>query len=824
MIICKKCNAQLEDGTRFCYHCGTAVTDTGNCPNCGKPTDAGAAFCQFCGTPLKVKAEGPIPAPTPMPAPAPIPNTVPIPTPAPIPASVPTPTPASAPFQAQGPIPGSMQTSMPNPASIPNPVPIPTPIPMPASVPTPAPVQAQGPILGPMQMQTPIPVAPVKQTGKDKKSGKTLTRIIVAAAAVVVVAVIAAILIPRLFKKDEAVNALLYLKDGEINYTSLSSIKPREITDQFDEYDTFDAGDSLFLSYFISFSSDGRRIFYPDKVTDTDDGMTIYYKNLNSKKPEGVKIDSGITDYRINDAGSKVFYIKDDDLNFYMYNLKDKEKLDSDVDIFYINSDGSKIIYIKTDGNIYEKNGKKDIEKIDSNCSIVSVSDNLDTMYYLKNDSLYLKKAGKDKEKILSGASDVIHIYDSGEIYYLKENTLSYKLADLVNDDMKDADAAMAEPEEPAYPNYNDCKPDLDYPTEPDYYSYTDYWGYIDWDSYDAAYSDYMSKVDEYNAKWDEKYNAAVAEYNTAYEDYQTAYDAYYAKQDRDSIRSSMEGVTIPVTSHTLYYYDTKESREITGKYSTYLDYSTEEPVLIYENYNDTGITKINLSEVTSYDDLYYSATDNLEATTDVYTASGPAAEAVKQSGGSSYRLSKSGDTVYYLDNFDSVSGSGDLYEIRITDNKPGTPSKIDSDVNSLQILHKNDSLLYFKNVKDYSGDMYIGNKLVDSDVYIYGNYEMVGSDFITYYVNYDGDKMTGTLKVYTGKNSVKIGDDIHSQYAVSEKRIIYMTNYNSDYNKGDIYLYNGTDKKKEIDTDVTEIIPIFDLGYLGDYSYLWKD
>lgn len=785
MITCKNCNTQLEDGTRFCYHCGREVTETNKCPGCGKPVEAGAAFCQLCGAPLNTKgiAPAPIPTPTPMPAPTP--------TPIPAPAAIPVPTPV----QAQAPMP----TPVPVPVQGPTPVPMPIPVPMP----------------------TPMPASYVNQTAKAKKPGKLLPKILAVVAAVAII-VVAAILIPRLFNGNNSINAVLYLKDSEINYTSLSSIKPKEITDNLDEYGTLSGGYGEYLSYAISVSDDGKRIFYPDDMTDTEDGMTIYYQNLKSKNSEGEKIDSEISVYKTNDAGTRMFYIKGTDRDFYVNNLKDKEKLDSNVDTFYINSDGSKIIYINNDGNIYEKNGKKDKVKIDSNSSIVSVSDNLDTIYYQKADSLYLKKDGKDKEKVLSDVSSVVSIYDSGEIYYLKSNDISYKLSDLVNDDMKATDDAMTEPVEPAYPYYDDYKPDMPYPVEPDYYSYTDYWGYIDWDLYDAAYNDYLAQVDEYNAAWDDNYNAAAEVYNTAYNEYLAAYDEYYAKQDRDSIRASIEGVTIPVTNYTLYYYDTKEAKVVTDTYASYLTNSFDKPVLIYQNNNKADLTKINLSEVTSYDDLYTRASDSVFTGTEVYTAIGSEVATIKQTDTFSYYLSKSGDAIYYLDNYNDTDYSGDLYEVKITDNKLGTPSKIEDDVYSIQILYNSGSLLYFKDVKDTTGDMYLDKELIDSDVYIYSVYEVADTDSITYYADYNSDKTTGTLKMYQGKKPVKIGDDIHSYFTINEKRVIYLSDYDIDMDKGDVYLYNGSDKRKKIDTDVTEIIPIYNNDYRENYSYLW--
>jgi RNA polymerase subunit RPABC4/transcription elongation factor Spt4 len=49
--LCINCGEQLEEGARFCQHCGTKQGTT-SCQNCGKPIKEGWRICPFCGAAL----------------------------------------------------------------------------------------------------------------------------------------------------------------------------------------------------------------------------------------------------------------------------------------------------------------------------------------------------------------------------------------------------------------------------------------------------------------------------------------------------------------------------------------------------------------------------------------------------------------------------------------------------------------------------------------------------------------------------------------------------------------------------------------------------
>lgn len=795
MITCKKCNTQLEEGVRFCYNCGNEVTETKCCKQCGKPIKDNDIFCQHCGTPIVDQESEPVQAFGAVPISEPIPIVTPTSFPNPIPTPIPTPV-----FE-------------PSPTS--GPIPIPAPGPIPAAYPIPRPGAAPVPVPPPYPTQmNPTDV------NKAKKPGIKLPYILIAAAALVAV-VLLAVLVPKVIANFRSnPQGLVYLKDDEINYTSLSKIDPKVISDSLYEDGDIEAGDAYQLTNYITFSDDGKIMFYPDKVSDSDEGLTIYYRNITSKKSEGEKIDSDIMSYETNKEGSKIYYIKGFDRNLYLSNLTDKDKIDSDVSAFYLDDTGNKILYINLEGTIYSKDGKNEKEKIDSNASIEYVSDDLETIYYIKDGSLYMKSGDKEKDKIASDVSDVVKIYETGEVYYLQSEDAEMKLSDFVNDDLKESDATMVAPVEPTYPDYYAYQPDTQYPVEPYYYEYSDYWGYTDWDAYDAAYNDYLAAVDEYNQQWEDAYNEAINTYNNEYTAYQDAYNEYLTKQDRDYLRETFADETISVTNYSLFYYDTKETKLLTDSYNTYLDYSIDKPVLVYENNNKAEYTRINMSEVNSYDDVYNLASKATSSTTEVQVAVNSNTSVLKEDNSSVYVVNDSGNTLYFLNNYDEEKGCGDLSEAKINGTKVEDPSKYESDVYSFQLIGSKDTLVYYKDVKDTSGDLYFNKKLVDSDAYTYSVNEVSGTNSFTYYVDFDYDDSVGTLKIYNGKDSTEIGDDVHSYYTLDDKKIVYLTNFSNNKQEGDAYLYKGSNKKELIDQDVTALVPIYSSKYRGSINY----
>ena len=593
----------------------------------------------------------------------------------------------------------------------------------------------------------------------------------------------------------------LYLKDDEIVYTDYTENGTIEITSHLlngIEVSDQELYNSAFgLGSYIAFSSDGNRIFFPDRLDDDADGITLYYRDINKPDEDAIKVDSDVVMYAINDSGTEVAYVKGSDRILYIHNLDEKEKIASGVISFNVSNDLNKIGYLNDENSYYLWYADKDSSKLASDItSIQYVAPDLSEIYYIKDGSLYKQiEGGQDKEKIASDVSRVIKIYDSGEVYYTKANSTEKNLMDYVDDDMAASDSTMTEPEYP------------DYPESPDY----PYWWDYDTDAeYEAAKAQYEADYGVYEATCDQ-----------IRADYNAAYDAYRAKQNRDSLRENLQNETMESTEYTLCYFNGTEETIVTDALvdEWSVNYASDKSVMILPVYNQSNIPKVKLSEITSVSEVSDLVNAALYSSSDKYVAVGSSLSILEQTNATYFRLSSDGSMLYFLDDI-SDSGDGDLYKVTITDGQVGKPEIYDSDVSNHDIFFTaTGSIGYYKNVKeeDYKGDLYINAEKIDYDVYFWSISYL--DDAILYYTDWNIDKSYGTLKIFRSGTATKIADDVHVFDITSDGNILYLYDYSTNYYTGTLYLYNNGESKK-IDDDVIALVPVYDHIIMGEDYY----
>lgn len=690
MLTCPKCHAQLEDGSRF---------------------------CDSCGAPIPEQAAEPVQAPDPAPQPIE--------------------TETSAPKAAYCPQCGQIITD--NSPFCPN---------------------CGNPLNGPDLHKN----GDQKTRGEEPDGGKTGQKkskkgFIFAGIGVVLVA--ALVLVFVLISGNtggSSKNYAVYVKDKEIYYTGFSKNDPLQVTSRLadsGDIDNYDfASNSGELGAMCRLSKDGSLLFFPDRLSYSDDGYSLYWRNINKPKEEAVKIDSDVLTYSVSEDSSYITYRKNDTLYQYDRKKEDKQKIASDVRMYNVSDDGKIILYMNTENVLYRAEKGADREKIDSDVSSLSyVSDDLATVLYIKDGTLYRKNGDSDKEKISSDVDNVLASYESGEIYFIKADTAEVPLSDYVYDDKKESDASLKEPEYPGW-------------------------------------------------------NATEAEY----EAYQNAYDEYNAKLQRDNFRQYLEEEKMELTTYTLCYYDGEEETTVSDSFS-YNSYSraVDEAVITYTAYDAEDDIGVKLSELENVYDVSNMVTDALYSASEVYVAVGSTVCPLDRETSGSLTLSRDGKELYYFDEISENGEYGELYKVEISSSGELENTELyESDVYPGMIYFvSDDKLLYFKDYKENKGEMYINQEKVDYDVYMYTiNYDE-DLDKVIYFTDWNSEKGYGTLKLYSKKEAKKIADDVRDYSTLPNGDVLYLYDYSQKYYHGDLYLWSGKNAEK-IDDSVVCILPVY--------------
>lgn len=521
MLICPKCQAQLEDGARFCDSCGAPIPAPANqpaaavyCAHCGTQVNAENPFCSNCGKPLDENVFCPNCGTQVNTSFAVCPNC------------------SSRLYNAVF-CPNCGSPSHPDAAFCKS---------------CGSPLSAGSKPEGNSNEQKSGDKKKKNSEKKQREPGKKKSKKVLIFAGIGVIVAAALVCIFVLFGGSTggtSKNYAMYVKDKELYYTDFSSKDPWQITSRLvkdDAYDNYDFSSGAYiLGSACRLSKDGSLLFFPDRINGSDSGYSLYCRNINRPKEEALKIDSDVVSYSVSDDASAVTYQKNNTLYQYDRKKEDKQKVASDILNYRVSADGRTILYMNEEYALYStvKGGER--EKLDSDLSSLDyVSEDLSTVFYTKEGSLYKKEAGKDKEKISSDVYGVIKVYESGEAYYVKAETAEVPLINYVYDDKKESDAAMPEPESPSW-------------TDPDY---------------DAKYETYQRELEEYNAKRDRDY---AREYLAEEKMEQTAYTlCYYNGKEESTVSDAFTNFSYtcaanePVITYTAY----DQSGDVTVKLS----------------------------------------------------------------------------------------------------------------------------------------------------------------------------------------------------------------------------------------------------------------
>jgi len=634
-------------------------------------------------------------------------------------------------------------------------------------------------------------VKKIAKKAKGVKLPKVPKAAYLAAGVAVVIGLVLVILaLCGVFSGGKGADLALYVKDGEIYFTDFGRDEPLQVTDRLaDDMENEDLAQSAYaLSDYTALVKGESRVFYPDRIDDNDEGVTIYYRDLNKKK-DAEKLDSEIIQYAVNEKGNQVIYLKGEDGKLYRSDLKDKEKIASDVAEFFVTEDLQKVIYRDTDGDIYIKTAKGDKEKIASDVDdIYYVAENLQSLYYEKDADLYLQKIGADKKKLADDVNGVVQVYEDGQMFFVTAEEEKLDLGKYVADPMAANDASLTEPAP------------IEYPSKP--------------------------RSRDYDTK--DEYNKALDEYNQTCEDLEkendAAWEAYWAKCDRDAIRESLKTDESNRLVYTLHFFDGEEVTKVAENLADPYMYAqaADKPVVAFAVAGSFDGVKLNIADIAGS----WEVTDALRAAgvegTVTYICQETAMVAVPED----YYLrdvSADGKTVALMGDVNDKREEGSIYTASFKNGELGELKLVDEDVySSYGRFFADGKLAYFKDVSDrnYEGDLFLDGKEADYDVYVYSLHYSKALEGCLYTTD-TKDGEGGTLKLLSGRKPKVIGEDIDDYMITDGGEVVFLSDYSERKFTGEMYLYGR--KNSLVDEDVVAMLQtVHGAGEVCGGRYYW--
>jgi hypothetical protein len=320
----------------------------------------------------------------------------------------------------------------------------------------------------------------------------------------------------------------------------------------------------------------------------------------------------------------------------------------------------------------------------------------------------------------------------------------------------------------------------------------------------------------------------------TDYDAFDAAQDAYNEKLMRDELRTQAAAQTMDFSHETLYAYKDGEEKVVTKDFAHTL-ITSDSGVVVYRKTMITPPKKVNLSEVSDIhaltglldnyqiDDIaVYAVLDGVETLLIEENESTFAVDG-------SFFYSEDDNKLYFIDDFDTAASCGVLKSIAVNGDEFLSPEVIDENVCTCTLDPTTNTLLYFKELQNSCGDLYMNGTKVDSDVSLYGMLLSKNARTLYYMTDPDTNGLSATLMTWNGADKERVAHDVMQAVLISDK-LVYLADFSASEYRGDLYLYKGTESKL-IDDDVSYL---FDTERYSrkpmiyfmdvDYSFLYAD
>jgi len=245
-------------------------------------------------------------------------------------------------------------------------------------------------------------------------------------------------------------------------------------------------------------------------------------------------------------------------------------------------------------------------------------------------------------------------------------------------------------------------------------------------------------------------------------------------------------------SAETLHYYSGSAETKLSAglQFNGVLDLNASAPVLVYTVYESADKNSIYRIAIKGFD---------MEITVSK-TFRDPT-------------ISRDGTKLYYVDDFNEVRQTGDLWRADISADGMKQAVQIHDDVFDFLVTSKGGVAYYSEISKNgSSAELLFNGKMLDTDVLIYSARENADSGNVLYFTDFNASKGRGALKIGINGKPAAIADDVARFAPFGGKTAVYLV-IEGSASTGDLYRYDGSANKKLFDTDVALMLPVYLTG-----------
>ncbi|MDO5096649.1 MAG: hypothetical protein Q4D65_08815 [Peptostreptococcaceae bacterium] len=251
--------------------------------------------------------------------------------------------------------------------------------------------------------------------------------------AIILFMVISVLLVSCMKKEPEgAADYAFYVKDGEIFYTQLSNIEPKQLTENMSESDNPDEWDRAIFNTAVA----NDVVIFPDFMKEGSGSVDLYYRELENPDAKNQKLAEKCSIQKLAPKTPVLYYEKEvsDGIELFEWDFEKSALVAENPEHILYAKDGKSIVFLYNK-ELFLKQTGKEREKLDSDVAYLwFANSDLSRIFYAKNDgSLYQISDGA--VQMIAEDTYYILFYEAGDGYYLTKRE-EPKFIDVLEDDI----------------------------------------------------------------------------------------------------------------------------------------------------------------------------------------------------------------------------------------------------------------------------------------------------------------------------------------------------------------------------------------------------